>query len=153
MNMTKIRYTIKTAAEEEICFHLKECDDNFSPPLHERVDIEKYSKKIFEKAITFEAWADHLLIGLLAAYFNDHISHSGFITCVSVLKNFMGAGIASELLPRCIEYARQHHFIHITLEVSKDNNPAIGLYKKFNFIYDDMRDDSLFMKLAIEQSQ
>ena len=71
MERNEITYRIKTATEEDICFHLKECNENFFPPLNERADINGYAKKIFEKAITFEAWKGNMLTGLIAAYFNN----------------------------------------------------------------------------------
>jgi ribosomal protein S18 acetylase RimI-like enzyme len=133
METDKIKYKIKTASEQSILIHLRECNDNFSPPLVERVDVEGYSRKIWSKSITFEAWLDDLLIGLLAAYFDEGPNHSVYITNVSVMKDFTKLGIASELLHNCIEYAINKDFRQISLEVYKENTPAISLYKRFEF--------------------
>jgi ribosomal protein S18 acetylase RimI-like enzyme len=145
----EIEYKIKTASETAILMHLRECNNNFFPPLAERVTIEEYSRKIFEKSITFEAWKERLLIGLIAAYFNDETDRSVFITNVSVLENFMRLGIASDLLKRCIKYAIKNKFKEMKLEVNKENAPAISLYRKFDFTCFDENDEFLNMKILL----
>jgi ribosomal protein S18 acetylase RimI-like enzyme len=151
MDRNQTKYKIKTATEKEILAHLMECNNSFSPPLSERIDLKQYSQKIFKKSITFEAWRDHLLVGLIAAYFDENFGNSAFITNVSVMKGFTGLGIASELLNKCIGYARKKHFREIELEVNKDNDHAINLYRKFDFISDGTRDDFLKMKIEISK--
>jgi ribosomal protein S18 acetylase RimI-like enzyme len=149
MEKSGIIYKIKTATVKEILAHLKECNNNFSPPLAERVNVDAYSRKLYEKSVTFEAWEGRCLAGLLAAYFNDSTDCSVFITNVSVLKDFMGLGIASELLRECIEYAIKENFREIKLEVNKENSYAIGLYRKFDFIIDGISDSFLKMKMEL----
>lgn len=139
---------MKTATEQEICLHLKECNDNFFPPLVERVIIEEYAKKIESMSITFEAWSENILVGLIAAYM-DATKHSAFITNVSVLKTFMGKSLAAELTKRCIEYAKQNNLKELKLEVHKNNASAKSLYKKNNFIKYDSKGDLDLMKLEI----
>jgi ribosomal protein S18 acetylase RimI-like enzyme len=149
MEKTEVKYKVKTVAINEIMAHLKECNCNFIPPLTERANIERYSRKIFENSITFEAWRGNLLIGLLAVYLNKDFDRSAFITNVSVLKDFMGLGIASTLLSKCIEYAVEEGYREIKLEVHKDNSRAIGLYRRFNFIIDNVDKDLLEMKIEL----
>ena len=126
-------YKTKTASIEDIYLHLTECKDDFNPPLDQTVNLSEYAKKISEKAITFEAWIENRLAGLVAAYFNDVEKHSGYITHVGVLRKYKGKGIAFGLMSRCIEFAIQNSFYQIQLEVAEDNDKAIQLYKKLNF--------------------
>lgn len=144
MGIENITYNTKTVSENEISLHLNKCNDSFLPLLNTRVNIAEYSKKIFDNAITFEAWNDKELIGLIATYFNDE-NKFGFITSVSVAKEFMGAGIATKLLQMCLEYAIKNNYKEIKLEVFKDNIPAINFYKKYNFTQFATKDDSLIM--------
>jgi ribosomal protein S18 acetylase RimI-like enzyme len=144
-----IIYQIKTAMEEDICFHLNDCSDSFIPSLNSRVNIEEYSKKIAERAVTFEAWINGKLIGLIATYFNFEAQY-GYITSVSVSKQFMGAGIASELLKRCISHANTNMLKEIKLEVYKENIPAINFYKKYNFAQNEIKNDSMFMSHLLD---
>lgn len=53
---------------------------------------------------------------------------------ISVLKQFWGNGVGSQLLSRIIQYAKQNSFQAIDLQVRSDNIRAIRLYEKFGFI-------------------
>ena len=144
-----IIFKMKNATQEEIDSHLRVCSGNFSPSLNEKVNINEYSQKIFERATTFEAWSSDTLVGLVAAYFNDFENHIGYITHVSVMSAYQGIGIASELVKECIKYAEQNQFKEIHLEVRKDNSLAIQLYKEIGFMDFEEKDDSVLMKFEI----
>jgi ribosomal protein S18 acetylase RimI-like enzyme len=128
-----IQYKQKKASASNILCHFSNCKKNFIDRLEERVDLEEYSQKIADKCITFEAWDDDILIGLVAAYFNDINHVFGYITSVSTIEKHSGKGIASNLLTTCIEYACKNSFKKISLEVSNLNLAAIKLYKKHRF--------------------
>jgi len=106
---------------------------DFSPPLSERINLEEYANKIYENAITFEAWVFDRLIGMVAAYFNNVTDSVGFITNVGVEAKYKGNNIASDLMSNCINYSKENHFSRIILEVNENNQAAINLYNKFNF--------------------
>lgn len=80
-----IEYCLNKASESEIAGHLKQCDADFVPPLSSRVEIKDYAQKIANKATRFEAWSDGTMVGLVAAYYNDHENRLVYITSVSVL--------------------------------------------------------------------
>ena len=52
---------------------------------------------------------------------------------VTVLADFWGMGIGSELVRRLIEFSRSAGISTVSLEVRSDNARAISLYKKFGF--------------------
>ena len=146
MSGGKICYKLKTASQKDIRAHLYYCNDNFIKPLTERVNIEEYSKKIFEKATTFEAWRDELLIGLVAAYLNDPGGTStGFITNVSVNLDFTRQGIATTLMNNCLQYAQQHGIKKISLEVLSGDHASMLFYKKFGFKEAGIRGNTILM--------
>ena len=149
--MININYNTKTALVEDIYSHLKECNYNFIPPLDEKVNIMNYSKKIYEKAITFEAWDEKILIGLIATYLNDAGNKMAFITNVSTIKTYMGNGIASELMKMCISYSKSQNFNEINLEVSSKNTDALNLYKKYGFVKNKEEDSITFMRLILNK--
>ncbi len=149
MSDKKIKFETKIASEDDICQHLFECSSSFIPNLAETVDIKEYSKKIFQKSTTFEAWANNRLIGLVAAYLNDFQNHVVFITNVSVISEFLGLGIASQLLTMCFKHAVQNNFSRVLLEVNSTNSPAIKLYEKYGFSIDEKREKTLIMKIEL----
>lgn len=150
MNGTIIKYSIKAATEKEIWLHLINCNDNFFPPLNQRVNIEEYAKKIFERSVTFEAWNKDILTGLIAVYFSlESPVQSAFISNVSILKESMHNGIASALMKMCIIYTQNNHVKELNLEVFENNSTAISFYRKFNFVEDGQKEDFILMKLNI----
>lgn len=148
MSVSIVRYKIKTATQRDIHRHIMECNNNYIPPLSARVTLHDFARKIFDKAVTFEAWSDDILVGLIAVYFNDPDNIAGYITNVSVLKNYMRMGIASELMKENIEYARKHKFNEIKLEVRITNNSAIKFYKQFGFVTTEIKGDYIHMVIT-----
>lgn len=144
-----ILFTQGKASAEDIFFHLNKCNKDFTPPLDNKVDIQEYAAKIFEKALTFEAWDEEILVGLVAAYFNDRGDQVVFITNVSTSETHRGKGIVCDLLNNCISHARQNHFESIILEVSALNTRAILIYEKAGFQVQENKNSLLIMKYNI----
>ena len=128
-----IRYQVNTATEAQIFEHFKLCNHDFIPVLSDRVDISAYASKITVKAERFEAWSGEFLVGLVAAYCNNFQDRAAYITSVSVLKNWQGSGIASELVNRCITYIKSQKFERIDLELNTESKQALCLYEKKGF--------------------
>jgi len=144
-----ILYTQGKASAEDIFFHLNKCNKDFTPSLDNKVNIQEYASKIFEKAVTFEAWDEDILVGLVAAYVNDRGNQVVFITNVSVIETHRGKGIVCNLLKNCISHARQNHFKSIILEVSALNGRAILIYEKAGFQIQGNKNSLLIMKYNI----
>ncbi len=143
-----INYKTKTAGEGDIYSHLMECNDTFVSQLAKRINIKEYSTKLFEKTVTFEAWLDNRVIGLVSAYFNDANNAKAYITDVSVKEKYNQMGIASNLMNMCIEYAKRNNYKMVELEVHKDNVAAIKLYNRYGFVQYDSKNDNLLMRLS-----
>jgi ribosomal protein S18 acetylase RimI-like enzyme len=129
-----VEYKLNHASQAQIVEHLLRCDDDFVPPLSSRIDIHDYAKKIASKAVSLEAWSGGMLIGLVAAYCNDHEKWIAYITSVSVLQAWTGKGIAARLMSQCAEHAKASGMLQISLEVASDNTAAINLYEKSGFV-------------------
>ena len=89
-----MKYKINTATEREIQEHL------------ENVSLPGDAKKIRKNATTYEGW-ENTLVGLLAIY------EKGYITNLSVLREYQNRGIASKLLKMASE-----KFPHFKLETN-----------------------------------
>jgi ribosomal-protein-alanine N-acetyltransferase len=147
MNLPEIKYSVKKATVFDIFSNLQACDKDFFPLLSERVNLMEYSNKLYENSVTFEAWSEDKLIGMVAAYFNNVADSVGYITNVCVESKFKGNQIASNLMMKCLHYAAENHFQNIVLEVNENNNTAINLYEKFSFRKIDIRDGNIKMQL------
>jgi len=144
-----LEFCINRASATQIATHLRTCDVSFVPPLSGRVAIDDYAYKIANRAMRFEAWANGDLVGLVATYCNDSEGHVAFITNVSVLPEWHGKGVASQLVERCIGQASEHSFACIELEVAQWNVAAIRLYEKHGFSTVRINGESAIMQLAI----
>ncbi len=129
-----VEFYFNHATQAEIVSHLSCCDIDFVPPLSARVEINSYAHKIIVSATRFEAWADGVLVGLVAAYCNDSERRTAYITSVSVLRGRKDEGIASYLLERCIMHVKILGFECLELEADSENYVAIRLYAKKNFV-------------------
>ncbi|MGE5411069.1 MAG: GNAT family N-acetyltransferase [Clostridiales bacterium] len=147
MSLPEIKYAIKKATVIDIFSNLEACDKDFFPPLSERVSLMEYSNKLYENSVTFEAWNDKKLIGMVAAYFNNVVDSVGYISNVCVENKFKGNHVASNLMMKCLHYAAENHFKNIVLEVNANNNTAISLYEKFNFRTIDIGNGNIKMQL------
>jgi len=142
-------YRVETASFEEIYDHLELCDSSFMPALSSRVNLADYSKKIFEKGISIEAWHGEILVGMINMYLNDVKNGLGFITNVSVLKEYRGHGIASTLLKICLMQAGNRGFNRVRLEVSSENSAAKRMYLRAGFLAIQDNADSYLMECDV----
>jgi ribosomal protein S18 acetylase RimI-like enzyme len=119
---------------QEIYNYLAENDQMFKPPLSARLDILNYSNKLNEFAVHFCAYREKELVGFSGCYFNNIETRIGFISTLSVIREFQGMGIAKGLLTSIKEYATQKEFNQINLQAYILNLSAIKLYSDSGFI-------------------
>lgn len=150
--MTEVNYTLNSLGKNEILDHLRACDNFFIPILSQRVDLETYARKIFNKSQRFEAVVEGSLVGLISVYFDYSRKQSGFISNVSVDPRFFGRGVAKQLLTKCIDYSRQKRIRSLRLEVSSKNQAAQGLYRSFAFEEKEFIQSIVIMHLDLEKN-
>ena len=74
---------------------------------------------------------DGRLIGYL---FTMHFLDELHVNKIAVDSEWRRAGLASKLMERCFEFARQNEIRSITLEVRESNEAARGLYRSLGFV-------------------
>jgi ribosomal protein S18 acetylase RimI-like enzyme len=102
------------------------------------------------------------LLGLPAAkgnWFRELDALIGYVACkytngsgligIGILKKYTGLGLGSNALRIVIEFAKQHHYDALDLEVANSNASAIRLYTKLGFesISNDRTDTRMLLKL------
>jgi GNAT superfamily N-acetyltransferase len=125
--------TVNRSDAQTIESHLRECDVRFSPCLSSRVDIGDYALKLASFADRFEAWQDERLVGLVAAYLDNIEACSGFISSVSVTDDFEGAGLAAQLMQKCIQLAPGKGCKALQLEVGEGDQRTQSFYLRHGF--------------------
>lgn len=146
--MNEIEVCAGRASAVQVAEHLNLCDALFHPKLSSKVNIADYAKKLTDLALCLEAWQQGELVGLLCVYCNDP-QNGAFVTNVSVVPDFQGQGMASELLRNAIETVREIGFDTLKLEVGDTNVAALRLYQQFGFVPDQVTYQSTMMKLNL----
>ena len=83
---------------------------------------------------------------ILEAGSRPRIRHSGELV-ISVLKEFWGNGIASDLIDALVSWARNGKIIKkINLKVRADNKRAISLYRRKGFLVEGRLKKQIFLK-------
>lgn len=151
MTESDLGFRESAASAAAVSAHLKACDAAFVPKLSDRLDIDAYAEKIVGNAVTFEAWQEDLLVGLVAVYINDPARQTSYVTNVTVEPLLMGKHVAAALFERCLARARGEGFEVMKLEVGRENQRAIRFYEKFGFRIMDKQSAMLEMSLNLRQ--
>lgn len=121
------------ATANDIAAHLAACDADFATVLSQRADIEDYAAKLARLAERFEAWVGEELTGLVAAYCNQPERQTAFVSSVSIVPHWRGAGIGDRLLENCLSHAGGCGFARVELHVAVANEVALRLYRRHGF--------------------
>ena len=146
-----INFRVNCSSAADITAHLLRADAFFKPALSRRVDIHEYSKKLYDKAVRFEAWISRDLVGLVAIYCNQFNDGKAFVSSVSVWPESQGQGIATHLMRQCIDHLEIKGFYHLDLEVDQRSLSAISLYRKLGFTTLHRSGALLLMEMPIER--
>lgn len=110
-------------------------------------DIDEYINKIYFQAELIPHYIQGDLAGLIAFYCNNQISKEAFITSIIVDPKYRGIKISINLVNIVKSIALSRGFTQCKLQVHKDNEIAINLYKRcgFEFESESLIDKKLFM--------
>lgn len=134
MSRQELRMSVGVASVDDVLHHLEGLEAEFVASLRARVDLRTFAEKICAHALTFEAWAGDSLVGLVAAYLNDHEKGRAFITHVGVHPRHEGQGIGRRLLESTLQRARDAGLGEIELEVAPLQIRAQRLYHALGFV-------------------
>lgn len=124
----------------------------FEPSISERIDnFDKYTEKLQKNALIYSAKVDGADLGFLALYANDTNSLTAYITYLGVLPSAQNKKIGRSLLNFTFKLASDTGMSNVKLEVRKDNEKAIKLYKLNGFIVEgEASSESVYMIKNLE---
>lgn len=152
-NEMQLIFDTNRADARAIVAHLQACDAQFVPRLSDRVDLPSYGAKLAAHAISFEAWSEGALVGLVSGYANAPNRLDSFVSNVSVLPDWQGRGIARRLLSAFVLHARTAGFVRVVLSVNACNDRARAFYRKHGFIEGLIDETGLQMNLTLRTAQ
>ncbi len=120
-------------SKEEFSQFINKVSNDFIPSLFERIKIplaDYYAKlSTLGKIIACKDKCN--ICGLIAFYSNDTQTNTAYITLLATDSQYRGQGIASKLLEKATEIARQNKMTSI--RVHTNNEKACRLYQKHGF--------------------
>lgn len=122
-------------------------DEIFFEQMQSRLDITKFSEKIYHNAAQYWVFNNEKKIGFMAVYFNHPTREFGYITTISIIKEFQGIGLGKRLLEEAISHASENGFKKIRLQVHSNNIKAQNLYTKNGF--EMLENDGLYRLMSI----
>jgi|SRR5665213_891595 len=128
---------------------LEEVDDDFSPRLSSRIQLDAFASKIWQRATILTIYEKSRLSAFAAIYCDDKKRKLAYLTMIAVSKHCRGRGIARTLMRSSILYLRELRFSTLRLEVYKNNVKAIRIYQNLDFVVVRETSNSLIMDLAL----
>jgi len=118
---------------ERVEAFLRMADQEFTPPLSQRVDLLEYSVKLAACAENFFAVCDAVDKAHAAVYANDMNTELAFLSSICILPAFRSEKISKPLLDACCRLASERGLRRISLEVDRGNQRAIAFYTRNSF--------------------
>ncbi len=109
------------------------------------------AKKFSNNGIVLVASIESKICDFSVAYMNDVIDCNAFISMLAVLPAYRKNGIGKIMVDWIIENAKQQGMRRVRLQVDKDNESAIKFYKRNEFVVAEIKADSYYMELKIEE--
>lgn len=130
--MSAPRFDRNRSGAADVRDHLLVCAAAFTPPLASRVAIPEYAEKLAARAERFEAWADGVLVGLVAVYCDAPDRREAFVTSVSVVPAWARRGLGRGLMRAALAHVRDLGFGRLALSVDRAA-AALDLYRSLGF--------------------
>ena len=137
------------------CMDVNDVDPVFS------VEMQCFSTPWSRESFEYEMKENDKAIYVIAEYGGNVLGYAGMwkildedhITNIAVLREFRQKGIATMLIKKLLDLAKEASINSFTLEVKSTNDVAIKLYENFGFkkcglrkgYYKDTQDDALIM--------
>ena len=142
-------YTTERLTRDKVYELLTRCNNSFSPPLFQNIPYtpEEYAEKLANNASFVVCHEDNEIIGFTAYYTNIE---GGFIYIpqIWVSDYHQRKGIGAALLDVVVHNAPSV-IQSVRLEVRKNNEKAIGFYKKSGFSYVSESDNKCLLEKRI----
>ncbi|MEG0770585.1 MAG: ribosomal protein S18-alanine N-acetyltransferase [Clostridia bacterium] len=118
-------------------YHINQCEELEQKLFSVPWSVNQIKESLSNDFCTFLAYdIDNILAGYIGVYF---ILDEAQILNIGVSPNFQRKGIASKLLVKLEEIAKEKKINYIILEVRSSNEKAISLYSKFGYNIIDIR--------------
>ena len=127
-------------SEDDLRKFIESQDQNFKPPISNKIEITKYSKKLFSLAENLISVYNNKLIGVCSFYCQPEKNDYAFLSFLAVNNSLKGKGIAKQMLKRMILFCKESGIKGIKTSTWKGNK-AVKLYHDQGFVELDSEND------------
>ncbi len=128
-----VDFHIESLSKEVILNFLRKNAQDHYTDLNQLIDLDKYSRKLSEKALHFTAYNHETLIALCSCYFNDYNSKIGYISGISISKNYRRMDIGSQLIKKVSTYGKSINFKQLQVKPDCNNTVLLNFFMKNGF--------------------
>lgn len=121
-------------SKKRILKFLTEIDGIFPVNLSDKVDLNEYVNKIFEKGIIIISEFNNEIVGVLTGYINDKKNKLAYISVLGIKKEYQRRNIGKKLLHIFEQEAKKQKMTNILLYTHKENVGAIKFYEREGYI-------------------
>lgn len=135
----------------ELISFIYSINEDFTPRLSERVNIDAWVLKFFSVANIIYAKDGCKIVGAIVFYANDLVGHKGYITFIGTSQQYRNHGIGTKLLEKSFEIMKRINITTVGIHTNKEN--ALELYKKtgFKLISQTSTDNTGLIRYYLEQ--
>lgn len=125
-------------------------DEDFEPPLSERIDLNSYVHKLLDRGYCYVYKHKEKIRGVVAYYANDTDSLSAYLSLILVDEEYRGSEIASKMLNIMEKHCRDIGFNKINLEMASNKNDLMKWYMRQSYMLQEEynRDGSRCVKMS-----
>lgn len=131
MNMV-FKYSIQPIDYQEFYSFLKDVEQDFVPPLLERINAEDFHTKLTSFGKFVQCRFEDSLVGLITFYANNKETKIGFVPFIAVKKEFRGNNIAGQLLSIAADESKNAGMSVFAIDTN--NEIAKQCYRKNGFV-------------------
>ena len=130
--------------------YLKSVDGDFNVSLSSKINISDYAFKLVQKGVVIAVEEEQQLCGIIGLYINDEINYKGFISILSVKKQYIGKGYATSLVNQSFKLCEENRIKEILVDTV--NPIAEHLYKSLGFVsYKEELEDEICKKYLLKK--
>lgn len=139
---------------KQICDFLIAADNLFPIPLHKKVDIKSYARKLFHNSTILSITKNNKIIAMVCGYINPN--SLSYASLLAVLPKYQGNAYGERLMREFVNIAKSKKSSLVHLYTTANNTKAISLYKKMGFtkycIKNDKRQRDLHLCYNLENN-
>lgn len=135
---------------EELTSFIYSINEDFTPRLSERVNIDAWVLKFFSVADIIYAKDGCKIVGAIVFYANDLVGHKGYITFIGISRHYRNHGIGTELLEKSFEIMKRISIT--TVGIHTNSKEASKLYIQCGFKLIDESSDNKIVRYHLEKT-